>query len=116
MKIVLFVLALFFAPPHGSTSSLLDARPDCRQIEALTGGVELEWLDDGNGYGYWDLPSDLKLTDRVEFAVGGVWQYTAKSQPGVRWIWWWGDYEYTTDANGQHGGNHHFCAVKVSDD
>lgn len=105
MLMLFALLALLFSPPTD--------KPDCRQVEAITGGTELEWLDDGSGYGYWDLPDDLKLTDKVDFAVGGIWQYEAESEPGWRYIWWWGDYEPGTDSQGDHLGNHNFCAVKV---
>lgn len=106
---ILFVIlaALMFAPPQ--------AKPDCREIERITGGVELPWLHDENGRGYWDLPDDIELTERVELAEGGIWQYRAKSQRHTRWIWWWGDYEPGYDANGKVNGNHNFCAIIIHD-
>jgi hypothetical protein len=105
MYILLALLALVFIPPVD--------KPDCRQIEALTGGVEVPWLGYENGG--WDLPEDREITDRIDFADGGIWEMTSKSTPDRRWLFVFGDYDYSTDANGQHGGNHDFCLVEVHD-
>lgn len=102
MHILLILAALLFSP-HAD-------KPDCRQIEAITGGVELAWLGYPDG---WQLPDDLKRSATVHFAVGGIWEYTAESEPGVKYLWWFGDFEATTDANGNHLGYHDFCALRV---
>lgn len=93
-------LALLFSPPQ--------AKPDCREIEALTGGVELAWLGYPQG---WALPEDLEMTSRIDFADGGLWEYAAESEPGVRYLWWFGDYV----VDGTPAGMHNFCAVVVYD-
>lgn len=98
------IAVLFFSPPQ--------SKPDCRQIEALTGGVEETWL--GYEQGGWDLPEDRKITDRIDFAGrdGGIWEMTAKSTPGIRWLFVFGDYE----TDGEPLGAHHFCLVRITDD
>lgn len=101
MLALLALLALFWSPPQ--------AKPDCRQIEALTGGVEETWL--GYDSGGWDLPEDAKITDRIDFAQGGIWEMTAKSTPGVRWLFVFGDYE----VDGTPAGAHHFCLIRIVD-
>ncbi len=98
MHLLALLFALLFAP--------LSDKPDCRQIEAITGGVELTWLGYHDG---WSLPADLKRTATVHFAVGGIWEYTAESEPGVRYIWWFGDFI----ADGEPRGYHHFCAIRI---
>lgn len=98
MHTLALVAMLLFAPPAD--------KPDCRQIEAITGGVELAWLGYPDG---WQLPADLKRSATVHFAVGGIWEYTAKSEPGVKYLWWFGDFEL----DGNPRGAHHFCAVRI---
>lgn len=99
MLTVIAILAALFLSPVAD-------KPDCREIERITGGVELAWLGYPEG---WDLPEDLKRSATVNFAVGGIWVYTAESEPGAQYIWWFGDFI----ADGDPIGYHHFCAVKV---
>lgn len=97
-----FLIALFLiiAP--------VQDKPDCREIERLTGGTEIPWLGYPRG---WDLPDDIRMTRRLDFAPGhgGVWIFEADSRPGTRWLWWFGDYE----VDGDPPGAHHFCAVVI---
>lgn len=103
MHILMLVIALLFAAPVAD-------KPDCREVERITGGVELEWL--GYEQGGWDLPDDLTRSNTVYFAVGGIWIYTADSEPGVQYLWWFGDFEIS----GEPKGYHNFCAVRVITD
>lgn len=108
LMVFAIIAALLFAPVASPT-------PDqCAEINALLGGETIPWLDDGNGYGYWDLPADLKRVSKIDFAKGGLWLFTSESVPDKRWYWWFFTYEATTDANGDHNGMHEFCAVVVN--
>lgn len=101
--LALFVLiAVLFSPPQ--------VKPDCREIERITGGVELEWL--GYEQGGWDLPDDLKRSATIHFAEGGIWEFKAESEPGTRYIWWFSDFV----ADGDPVGYHNFCALRLTDD
>lgn len=102
MVILLLIYSLLFAPPQ--------AKPDCREIERITGGVELEWLGYDNGG--WSLPDDLERTATVKFAVGGIWIYTAASEPDVTYQWWFANFDITGDPPGYHD----FCALRVPHD
>lgn len=83
---------------------------DCEPIHTLVGGEPLSWVGYENGA--WDgWPTDIKATDYINFADGhgGVLEYRAESTPGVRWLIVFVSYEYSTDTNGDHGGNHRLC-------
>lgn len=107
MHILLILAALLFAP---ATSPPPET---CDEINRLIGGETIPWLGYENGG--WDLPADLKRVSVIDFAEGGLWLYTSKSVPDSRWYWLFFDYEATADANGNHYGQHNFCAVVVTD-
>jgi len=87
----------------------------CEAIHNLIGGELVEWLDDGNGYGYWDLPDDLTKVGRIDFANGGIWARHSDSQQ-ARYIVVFVSYDQTTDSQGNHLGAHEFCGpFKVQD-
>lgn len=98
------IAALLFTPPPET----------CAAINAILGGETTPWV--GYERGGWDLPEDIAIVERIDFAGdGGLWLYTSESQPGTRWYWWFLSYEAMTDANGNHLGQHEFCAVIVHD-
>jgi len=104
---LLIVAALLFAPPMAET-------PECEAIHALVGGELVEWQGYPQG---WNLPTDIDRVAHIEFAIGGLWEYRAQSQRGTRWLFWWLNYDASTDSNGDHYGNHNFCGpYRITDD
>ena len=92
----LTALTLFFTPPPET----------CASIHALVGGELVEWI--GYERGGWELPADLEMISRIDFADGGVLEYWSENEQ-ARYIIVFTSYAQSADGNGNNFGSHEFC-------